>query len=226
MRQKSLQDKSPCFLGGGVGGLTGAFAALHVRLQLPALVAGALDTRFLLFTLLATLEMFGAKALDVAGLVVSSQLHAQRTRTHEAFPGNNAAVVTTTPIAQRTQVCRQEIKWKGWSLSRKVFWMLNCKWNHNITLNRCCAFWVQSFSRIFSPQSFSSEPSGQSSVPSHSFSGGRQMESLVAHTWWDNLHTNASQLSSSELSSQSLSPSHTQALLMQRAEKHHKNTHF
>lgn len=67
------------------------------------------------------------------------------------------------------------------------------------------------------PQSFSSEPSGQSSVPSHSFSAGRQMESLVAHMWWVNLHTKASQLSSSELSSQSLSPSHTQALLMQRA---------
>lgn len=67
------------------------------------------------------------------------------------------------------------------------------------------------------PQSFSSEPSGQSSVPSQSFSAGRQMVESLAHTWWESLHTSASQLSSSELSSQSLSPSHTQALLIQRA---------
>lgn len=66
-------------------------------------------------------------------------------------------------------------------------------------------------------QSFSSEPSGQSSLPSHSFSGGRQMESLLAQTWWESLHSRASQFSSSELSSQSLSLSHTQALLIQRA---------
>ena len=67
------------------------------------------------------------------------------------------------------------------------------------------------------PQSFSSEPSGQSSVPSQSFSAGRQMVDSLAHIWWESLHTSASQLSSSELSSQSLSPSHTQALLIQRA---------
>lgn len=76
---------------------------------------------------------------------------------------------------------------------------------------------AESMCFCFLPQSFSSEPSGQSSVPSQSFSAGRQMVESLAHTWWESLHTSASQLSSSELSSQSLSPSHTQALLMQRA---------
>lgn len=69
-----------------------------------------------------------------------------------------------------------------------------------------------------SPQSSpSSEPSPQSSEPSQSFSGGRQMEVLLAQVWEGGLHTSDSQFSSSELSSQSLSPSQTQALLMQRA---------
>lgn len=71
-----------------------------------------------------------------------------------------------------------------------------------------------------SPQSSpSSEPSPQSSEPSQSFSGGRQMEVLLAQVWEGGLHTSDSQFSSSELSSQSLSPSQTQALLMQRAAK-------
>lgn len=93
--------------------LTGAFAALHVRLKLPSLVAGALDAGFLLFTLLATLEVFGAEALDLAGLVVSSELHAQRTRAHEALPRYDAAVVTTAAIVQCTQVCGQQTQLKG-----------------------------------------------------------------------------------------------------------------
>lgn len=72
--------------------------------------------------------------------------------------------------------------------------------------------------RSHSPQSSpSSEPSPQSSEPSQSFSGGRQMEVLLAQVWEGGLHTSDSQFSSSELSSQSLSPSQTQALLMQRA---------
>lgn len=71
---------------------------------------------------------------------------------------------------------------------------------------------------LYSPQSSpSSEPSPQSSEPSQSFSGGRQMEVLLAQVWEGGLHTSDSQFSSSELSSQSLSPSQTQALLMQRA---------
>lgn len=79
----------------------------------------------------------------------------------------------------------------------------------------CSLYWNTAC--CFLPQSFSSEPSGQSSVPSQSFSAGRQMVESLAHTWWESLHTSASQLSSSELSSQSLSPSHIQALLIQRA---------
>lgn len=93
--------------------LTSAFAALHVRLQLPALVAGAFDAGFLLLALLATLEVFGTEALDVAGLVVDSQLHAQGTRAHEALPRNDAAVVATATVVQSTQVCRQETEIKG-----------------------------------------------------------------------------------------------------------------
>lgn len=45
------------------------------------------------------------------------------------------------------------------------------------------------------------------------------MEVLLAQVWEGGLHTSDSQFSSSELSSQSLSPSQTQALLMQRAAK-------
>lgn len=92
---------------------TSAFAALHVRLQFPALVAGALDAGFLLFAFLATLEVLGTEALDMAGLVVSSQFHAQGTRAHEALPRNDAAVVATATIVQCAQVYRQEIKIKG-----------------------------------------------------------------------------------------------------------------
>lgn len=70
-----------------------------------------------------------------------------------------------------------------------------------------------------SPQSSpSSEPSLQSSLPSHSLSGGRQTEVLLAQGCEGGLQTRDSQFSSSELSSQSLSPSHTHALLMHRAE--------
>lgn len=70
-----------------------------------------------------------------------------------------------------------------------------------------------------SPQSSpSSEPSPQSSEPSQSFSGGRQMEVLLAQVCEGGLHTRDSQFSSSELSSQSLSPSQTHALLMHRAD--------
>lgn len=77
------------------------------------------------------------------------------------------------------------------------------------------------------PQSSpSSEPSAQSSLPSHSLSGGRQTEVLLAQGWEGGLQARASQFSSSELSSQSLSPSHTHALLMHRAESLQPNLTF
>lgn len=85
--------------------LTGAFAALHISLKLPALVTGALDAGFLLLALLATLEVSGTEALDLAGLVVSSQIHAQGTGTHEALSRNDAAVMTTAAVVQCAQVC-------------------------------------------------------------------------------------------------------------------------
>lgn len=85
--------KSVCFFS-----ITSAFATLHVRLQLPALIARALDAGFLLLALLATLEMFGTEALDLASLVVGSQLHAEGTRAHEALPRYDAAVVATATV--------------------------------------------------------------------------------------------------------------------------------
>lgn len=48
--------------------------------------------------------MLGAEALDLAGLVVGSQFHTQRTRAHEAFAGNDGAVVAAASVVQRTQV--------------------------------------------------------------------------------------------------------------------------
>lgn len=83
---------------------TSAFAAFHIGLQLPSLIAGTLDAGFLLLALLATLEMLGAEALDLARLVVGSQFHSQRTRAHEALPGNDGAVVAAAAVVQRTQV--------------------------------------------------------------------------------------------------------------------------
>lgn len=80
--------------------LTSTFAALHVSLKLPALVTGTLDAGFLLLALLATLEVFGTEALDLAGLVVSPQLHAQGTRAHVALSRNDGAVVTTATVVQ------------------------------------------------------------------------------------------------------------------------------
>lgn len=89
----------PCFFF-----FTGAFAAFHIGLQFPTVIAGTLDTGFLLLALLATLEVLGAEALDLAGLVVGSQLHTQRTRAHEALPGNDGAVVAAASVVQCTQV--------------------------------------------------------------------------------------------------------------------------
>lgn len=65
--------------------LTQTAAAFPVRLQDPALVAGALHTELVLVTLLAAFEVLGTVALDLAGVVVRAQLHAQRARAHDAF---------------------------------------------------------------------------------------------------------------------------------------------
>lgn len=85
--------------------LTGALAALHVRLQLPALVAGALDAGLLLLAPLAAFEVFGAEALDLTRLVVGSQLHPQRTGALEALARNDTAVVATAAIVDGAKVC-------------------------------------------------------------------------------------------------------------------------
>lgn len=90
--------------------LTGTFAAFHVRLQFPALITGTLDSGFLLLTLLATLQMFSAKALDLAGLIVKAQLHAQGARTHVALSRNYCTVVTAASLVYCTEVCRKRGK--------------------------------------------------------------------------------------------------------------------
>lgn len=56
--------------------LTRALAVLHVGLQLPTLVAGTFHAELVLLAALAALEVFGAEALDLTGLVVGPQLHA------------------------------------------------------------------------------------------------------------------------------------------------------
>lgn len=84
--------------------LTQTAAALAIRLQDPALVAGTLHAVLVLVTLLAAFEVLGTIALDLAGVVVRSQLHTQRARTHDAFTRGHRAVVTTATIIQRTLV--------------------------------------------------------------------------------------------------------------------------
>lgn len=81
---------------------TSAVAALLVRVQGPALVAGTLDIELVLDAALAALEVFGAEALDLAGLVVRAHLHAHRAQAHDALPGRDAAVVTAP--TQQTQI--------------------------------------------------------------------------------------------------------------------------
>ena len=119
--------------------LTRALAALHVGLQLPALVAGTLDAGLLLLAPLATLEVFGAEALDLARLVVGAQLHAQGARAHEAFPGDDAAVVATATVVHGAEVWGQG-RWEGWTcwnipkikLDLAVLWSLLSARMHKI----------------------------------------------------------------------------------------------
>ena len=206
--------------------LTRALAVLHVRLQLPALVTRTFHTELVLFTALTALKVFGTEALDLTGLVVGPQLHAQWTGTDHPLSGGHCAVMAAVAIIQWTQVCKKKKKKEKRERKSEEDWKKivaqPCYLKHWRLDLRCrdllaaMAFPVPGCSCLL-PQSFSSEPSGQSSVPSQSFSAGRQMVDSLAHIWWESLHTSASQLSSSELSSQSLSPSHTQALLIQRA---------
>lgn len=73
--------------------------------------------------------MFGTETLNVAGLVVGSQLHAQGTGAHEALPGNDAAVVTATTVVQRTQICRQKNRDERVGVGpRQESWELLCLW--------------------------------------------------------------------------------------------------
>lgn len=64
--------------------LTGAPAALHVRLQCPAIVTRALDGELVLLAALAALQVFGAEALDLTGFIISAELHPERAGTHDS----------------------------------------------------------------------------------------------------------------------------------------------
>lgn len=68
--------------------------------------------------------------------------------------------------------------------------------------------------RTLPQMSPSSERSGQSTLPLQILSGVRQTELSLAHGYFGGLHTADSHDSSSERSSQSMSPSHTQLFVM------------
>lgn len=80
--------------------LTCALAVLHVRLQFPALVTRAFHTELVLFTALTALKVFGTEALDLTGLVVGPQLHAQWTGTDHPLTGSHRAVMAAVAIVQ------------------------------------------------------------------------------------------------------------------------------
>lgn len=61
--------------------------------------------------------MFGTEALDLAGLVVSSQFHTQGTGALEALPRNDAAIVAAAPVVYGAQVCRRKREIKGLGIS-------------------------------------------------------------------------------------------------------------
>lgn len=93
--------------------LTCALAVLHVRLQLPALVTRAFHAELVLFAALTAFQVFGTEALDLTGLVVRSQLHAQWTGTDHTLTRRHCAVMAAVAIVQWTKVCgreRQRIK--------------------------------------------------------------------------------------------------------------------
>lgn len=81
--------------------LTCAAAALTIRFQHPSLIARALHVVFVLLTFLTALEVFGTVALDLAGLVVSTQLHTKGTRARNPLSRCHGAVVAASSIVQR-----------------------------------------------------------------------------------------------------------------------------
>lgn len=80
--------------------LTRALAVLHVWLQFPALITRALHTELVLLTALTALKVFGTEALNLTGLVVGSQLHAQWTGTDHTLAGGNCAVMAAITVVQ------------------------------------------------------------------------------------------------------------------------------
>lgn len=83
---------------------TGAPAALHVRLQHPAIITRALDGEFVLLTALAALQVFGAEALDLAGFVIGTELHPEWAGTHDSQSRSHRTVVTAAAILQRAEI--------------------------------------------------------------------------------------------------------------------------
>lgn len=80
--------------------LTRALAVLHVRLQFPAFVTRTFHTELFLFAALTALKVFGAEALDLTGLVVDPQLHAQGTGTDHPLARGHCAVMAAVTIVQ------------------------------------------------------------------------------------------------------------------------------
>ena len=105
-----LSLPAPLPLSSTLQALTCALAVLHVRLQLPALVTRTFHTELVLLTALTALKVFGTEALDLTGLVVGPQLHAQWTGTDHPFSGGHCAVMAAVAIVQWTQVCKKKKK--------------------------------------------------------------------------------------------------------------------
>ncbi len=94
-----------CLLVGfGRADLTCAPAALHVRFESPAIIAGTLHIELVLFTALAALHVFGTEALDLTRFVVSAQFHSQWARAQNALTRGHCTVMTAATIVQRTQI--------------------------------------------------------------------------------------------------------------------------
>lgn len=87
---------------------TGALAALVVRFQSPTLVAGTLDGGFLLDAALTTLQVLGAEALDLAGLVIRAEFHPSWAGAQDALAGGDGTVMAAATVLQRAQVCSGE----------------------------------------------------------------------------------------------------------------------
>ena len=86
---------------------THAAAALAIRFQHPSLIARALHIVFVLLTLLTALEVLGTIALDLAGLVVSTELHTQWAGARNTFTRGYCTVVATASIVESTEVCNE-----------------------------------------------------------------------------------------------------------------------